>query len=95
MSTKTVQFSVDVNHLKIISGSFQVFGIVENHVGVVNNKTPFENNTFEAEIKENESQYYSVTVWIDEYILEGINYKTGEKPISFWQHYICLTLMIL
>lgn len=82
MSTKTVQFSVEVNNMQITSGSFQVFGIVENYVGAVNNKTSFQSNTFSAEIKENESQYYSVTVFINEYILDGITYTVNDKPLN-------------
>ncbi|QXU51372.1 hypothetical protein KYG33_10120 [Chryseobacterium sp. D764] len=82
MSTKTVQFSVEVKNMIITSGSFQVFGIVENFIGAVNNKTSFENNTFSVEIKNAESEYYTVTVWVHEYIIEDTKYKIEGEPLS-------------
>ncbi|WP_415327341.1 hypothetical protein [Chryseobacterium sp. MMS23-Vi53] len=83
MSTKKVQFNVEVNNLTITSGSFQVFGIVNGFVGAVNNKTSFEGNTFSAEMKENESEYYAVTVWINEYMIGDKKYAINDKPITF------------
>ncbi|MEJ5050185.1 hypothetical protein WH221_10105 [Chryseobacterium culicis] len=82
MSTRTVQFSVEVKNITITSGSFQVFGIVENFIGAVNEKTPFENNTFSVEVKNAESEYYAVTVWVHEYIIENTLYKIEGEPLS-------------
>ncbi|WP_449398090.1 hypothetical protein [Chryseobacterium wanjuense] len=82
MSTKTVQFRVEVKNMQITSGSFQVFGVVEGYVGAVNNKTSFQNNTFSAEIKENESEYYAVTVWINKYSIDGTAYNVEDRPLS-------------
>jgi|GEM_PF-864825 len=82
MSTKTIQFSVEVNNMKITSGTFQVFGIAGNYVGPVNNKTSFQNNTFSAEIKENESEYYAVTVLINGYTIDDVAYTIQDKPLN-------------
>ncbi|WP_027378956.1 NHL repeat-containing protein [Chryseobacterium daeguense] len=82
MSTKTIQFKAEVNNMQIISGYFQVFGIVSGFVGAATNKTSFQNDTFSAEIKENESEYYAVTVWISEYSINNTVYTVGEKPLS-------------
>ncbi|MCS3528919.1 hypothetical protein [Chryseobacterium sp. JUb7] len=82
MSAKTVHFNVEVNQMKITSGHFQVFGIVENYIGPVNTQTPFQGNSFNASVKEKESEYYSVTVWINEYSIDNIVYKVQGNPLT-------------
>ena len=82
MTTKTIQFSVELKNMQITSGSFQIFGIVDNYVGAVNNKTGFQNNTFSAEVNENESQYYAVTVLIEGYTIGNTAYTVQGKPLS-------------
>jgi hypothetical protein len=82
MSTKTVQFSVEVHNMKITSGSFQVLGIVRNYVGAATNATSFQGNTFSATLKENESEYFAVTVFINQYTIDGILYTVRDKPLN-------------
>lgn len=64
---KTVQFQVETKNLTITSGTYQVWGIVNGYAGAVNGSTSFSGNTFSQSIKEDESEYYAVTVYIKSY----------------------------
>ena len=82
MSTKTVQFSVGMNNINLISGSFQVFGIVQDYVGAATSKMSFQGNTFSAALKENESEYFAVTVFIYQYSINDVTYTVSGTPLN-------------
>lgn len=81
MTTKTVQFSVEIKGLEITSGSYQVRGIVNGQVGAAYIDT-FHGNKFSAVMKENESEYFAVTVFIRTYTLDGVSHTVEDKPFS-------------
>jgi len=81
MTTKTVQFSVEVKGLEIISGAFQVRGIVSGQVGAAYLDT-FQGNTFSAVLKEDESEYFAVTVFIQTYKISGVSHNLEDKPLA-------------
>lgn len=81
MTTKTVQFSVEIKGLEITSGSYQARGIVDGQVGAAYINT-FEGNTFNAVMNENESEYFAVTVFIKTYKIDGVSHTIGNKPFS-------------
>jgi hypothetical protein len=82
MSKKTVQFIVEVKNLVITSGSYEVSGIVEGYVGAAAYRTSFNGNTFSVELKENESEYFAVTVFIENYTVNNTPHTIHNKPVN-------------
>lgn len=81
-TTKKVEFSIAVKNLVITSAKYQVFGIVKGFVGAATERISLEGNTFSAALKENESEYFAVTVLIDGYSLNGVAYTVTDKPVN-------------
>lgn len=73
--TKTVQFNVAVNELTINSGSYQIQDIVGD---VTLSKTAFTGDNFTVDVSDR-TNYYSVTVWIDNYTIQGTS-RAVSKP---------------
>lgn len=80
MATKAVQFCVEVNNVVITSGTYEVLSSVGGHA--FTSKTAFQGNAFSVEIKENESHYFTVTVCIQSYTINGIPHVLKDKPIN-------------
>lgn len=81
MATKTINFNVDVRNVKIVSGTYDVQGIVSPYSGSASGKCPLNGNTFSAVLKEGESEYFAVTVSIEKYEIGGIAYSVTDKPL--------------
>jgi len=82
MTKKTVRFSVNVNNVVITSGTYEVQGIVNGYVGAAAYRTPFQGNTFSVELKEDESQYFAVTVFIQSFTVNNAAYTIEGNPIN-------------
>ena len=80
--SKTVQFNIDVKNIEITSGVFYIEGVVEGAVGSVIQNASFEGCTFSAEIEEDESKYFAITVLINSYKLNGDQYTVQNEPIN-------------
>lgn len=82
MATKAVQFHVDVKNALIQSGTYQVQSIVEGYTDPVTKSIPFQGNTFNVELTENESEYFAVTVFIEKFTIGNVACSIQDKPIN-------------
>lgn len=81
-TTKTAHFNIAINNLEIISGTYQVYGIVNGHLGSITRELPFQGDTFSIAIGENESEYYAVVALVETYTLDGVSYTVEDKTIN-------------
>lgn len=82
MTTKKVQFCVEVKNLEITSGTYEVLGIVNGYVGAAAYRTAFEGNKFSVNLTEGGSEYFAVTVFIYSYTINGVSYTVEDKPVN-------------
>ncbi|MGO4294336.1 hypothetical protein [Chitinophaga sp. RAB17] len=83
MTTKTVQFNVEVRNVVITSGTYEILSIVNGYVGAASHKKSFQGNDFSVEMKgESESAYFSVTVFIQSYTIDGVPHIMRDKPLA-------------
>jgi len=67
MATKTVRFIVDVRNITIKSGNYEIMGAAEGHAGSIAHKVGFEGSSFQVDIPEGASEYFSVSIFISVY----------------------------
>ncbi|PWV51677.1 hypothetical protein [Chitinophaga sp. S165] len=82
MANKAVQFSVNVKDIVITSGTYEVRGIVNGYAATAAGRAPFQGNTFSVDLPEDGSQYFAVTVFIQDYTINGQSYTVNGHPLN-------------
>lgn len=81
MSSKTVQFKIEIPNIEIQSFDFQVLGLVRPYNGVAALGWDMSGNTFSGTTAEGMSDYFSVMVLIKKYAI-GSNTYTPDRPLN-------------
>lgn len=82
MTVQEIRFIVDVKNLSITSGTYEIRSIAGGHAESFAHRAAFQGNTFVAELTEDRSEYFSVTVLIEGYLIGGTAYSVPDKPIN-------------
>ena len=80
MTTKTVQFDVNVKHVVITSGVYEIVHAVDGHI--LHHKKEFNGSSFHAEINAGSAAYFAITVSIHSYHHNDVLHIIKDKPIS-------------
>lgn len=80
MTTKPVQFDVNVKDVVITAGAFEIVRAVDGHIS--HQQTAFNGNSFHADIDTSSAAYFAVTVSIHSYRHNNVQHTVKDKPIS-------------
>ncbi|WP_146308007.1 hypothetical protein [Chitinophaga pinensis] len=80
MTTRSVQFDVNVKDVVITSGAYQIVNAVDGHIS--HHKTPFNGSSFHADIDTGGAAYFAVTVSIYSYQHNNVLHNIKDRPIS-------------
>lgn len=81
MATKTVLFKVEVKNMEITSFDYSIKAVGSYQGGVANGES-IKGNTFSAQIREDQAEYFAVTVQLLSYSIGGVSYTIQGKPVS-------------
>ncbi|SFM62281.1 hypothetical protein SAMN05428949_0208 [Chitinophaga sp. YR627] len=80
MTTKTVQFEVNVKDVEITSGTYEIVHAIDGQPS--HHKTAFNGNNFHADIDTNSAAYFVVTVSIHSYRHNNTAHTVKDRPIT-------------